>query len=374
MDNANYHPDFTRSVVRGGALGDHPFVLIDVGCGMGIDELWRVFEPHLVARGLDPQLEEVERLRREETNPRVAYETSLVGLAGDEPFHERHRLDCERASQYFSPWPRTSAAAAIEREAESGRRSLPELNSWQAERLAESKVTLTEFVQEQGLATVDFVKTDTDGSDYEVLLSAMELVRGKEVLGFMVEAPYNAAPGETSLLFANVDLLLRRHGFLLYTMTVNRYSRAALPAPFKHQMFAQTTFGQAIWGDMVYLRDAGSENYAEVWGGELEPAKLLKLACLYELFETPDSTADLLLRHRPSLEQLIDVDRSLDLLTPLLDGKQVSYAEYVAAFDRDPYAFYPHEPTSSTAGGKIDRKLPTVRRTLRHLRSRHQGE
>jgi hypothetical protein len=377
MENANYQPAFTHSVVKNAVLRDHPFNLIDVGCGMGIDPLWRVFEPHLIARGLDPQLDEVERLRHEETNPRVRYEAALVGLPENGRGHEGRRLGRDEPSQYFTPWPRTSAASAIQREVDSGRRSLPELNSWQIEPLADRIVSLTDFVHEQGLETVDFVKTDTDGADYEVLLSALDLVRTKDILGFMVETPFAAAPGDMEHSFANVDLLLRRQGYLLYTLTVNRYSRAALPAPFAYEMFAQTTFGQALWGDSVYLRDAGAESYVEVWGAELEPPKLLKLACLYELFETPDSAAELLVRHRPALAQLIDVDRSLDLLTPPLHGERVSYAEYRAAFERDPYEFYPRRTVPGTSVRasrllrRIDAKLPrSVHDALRrHLRA-----
>lgn len=342
MDNANYNPAFVPEVVRSGALADDPFVLIDVGCGLGIDPLWRLFEPYLQACGIDPQLSEIERLQREERNPDVHYHAALVGLPDDDEFHKRRADDARRWSAYFHPLARSSGFLATERAKEAGGRSLADLNTWTEEELATEKLTLADFIREQGLRNVDFVKTDTDGSDLEVLLSAVDVVKETGILGFMVETSYNAQPSDTESSIANVDRLLRDQGFLLYTLSVLRYSRAALPAPFVHPTPMQTTSGQAMFGDTVYLRDAGSNEYAAVWGDELSPTKLLKLACLYELFQAPDSAAELLLRHEQTLAKLIDVRAALDLLTPRLRGRRVSYADHMAAFDRDPAALYPH--------------------------------
>jgi FkbM family methyltransferase len=339
MENTNPDAPFTRAVVAGGALASDPFVVIDVGCGMGIDPLWRVFEPHFHARGLDPQVDEIERLAAAEENPSVRYRATLVGLPDEDEYHRKRRE--EGWSPYFHPVMRSSGYVAAARELERGRRSLPELNSWQAERLTARKIGLSDFVAGEGLTSVDFVKIDTDGADYEVLLSARTAIHDAEILGFMVETQFNAQPAGAENGLPNVDALLRGEGFLLYTFTVNRYSRAALPAPFSFGVLAQTTFGQVMWGDTVYLRDAGSEAYTEIWGAELPPTKLLKLACLYELFCLPDCAAELLLRHRGVVGGLVDVDRSLDRLTPPLDGKKVPYRDYVASFERDPYGFYP---------------------------------
>jgi FkbM family methyltransferase len=342
MDNANNNPALVPEVVRSGALTSDPFVLIDVGCGLGIDSLWRRFEPNIHAYGLDPQLSEIERLQREERNVHVHYRAALVGLPNDDEFHKRRAEDARRWSAYFHPLARSSGFLATERATEAGRRSLVELNTWTREELTTEKVTLSDFIREEGLRNVDFVKTDTDGSDLEVLLSAMDVVKETGILGFMVETSYNAQPSDTESSIANVDRLLRDQGFLLYTLDIHRYSRAALPAPFVHPAPMQTKFGQVMWGDTVYLRDAGSSEYAELWGDELTPTKLLKLACLYELFQVRDCAAELLLRHEQMLGSLFDVRRGLDLLTPRLRGRRVSYSEYIAAFDKEPSALYPH--------------------------------
>ena len=113
-------------------------------------------------------------------------------------------------------------------------------------------------------------------------------------------------------------------------------------------------------GDAVYLRDGASPAYELVWGEPLADAKLVKLACLYELFRLPDCAVELLLTHRARLERLIDVDHALDLLTPPLRGREVSYREYVADFTGDPTSFYPANPLHVS-----DEVMEKLRRTRR---------
>src|SRR3954454_652265 len=187
MENANYNPAFVPTVVRSGALSTDPFVLIDVGCGMGIDPLWRLFEPSLHAYGFDPQVSETERLRREERNPDVHYHAALVGLPADAEFNKRRTEENGRWSAYFHPMARSSGMVAAERAMEAGERSLAELNSWTREELTTEKLALSDFARQQGLRAIDFIKTDTDGSDLEVLHTAIDLVKETEILGFMVE-------------------------------------------------------------------------------------------------------------------------------------------------------------------------------------------
>jgi hypothetical protein len=150
---------------------------------------------------------------------------------------------------------------------------------------------------------------------------------------------------------------------------VNRYSRAALPARFTYAILAQTVTGQPLWGDLVYLRDGVHPDHVRF--GELSATKLLKLACLYELFLVPDCAAEILVTHREQLAPLVDVDRMLDLLTPTLDGRVVSYREYVAAFEQDPTRFYPKPtwkpvPTSNT-------QPPTLVQHAKHIVARALG-
>ena len=58
MDNVNYSTKLLPVIVRSRALEQDPFILLDVGCGMGLDPAWRLFEPDLHAHGFDPQIAE----------------------------------------------------------------------------------------------------------------------------------------------------------------------------------------------------------------------------------------------------------------------------------------------------------------------------
>ena len=340
MDGVTYQSVMTPEVVGSGVLADDPFVLVDVGCGLGIESLWRVFEPSLRVEAFDPQLAEIERLREAETNPAVHYHAALVGLPDDHPYNVQRAQDAGREAP-LDLWPRLSTRDAIAAATSAGPTDLEETNDWERRTLATEKVELAAALAGNEISNVDFVKTDTDGADLEILLSLEPAIDRLGVLGFLVETPFVGSELETSHTFHNVDRFMRRHGFMLHTLTVNRYSRSALPAPFVYRLLAQTTWGQAIWGDVVYLRDGGLSET------RLAPTKLLKLACLAELFLAPDVAAEILLVHRASLAPLVPVDRLLDLLTPALDGEQVSYTEYVAAFKADPTSFYPAEPAET---------------------------
>ena len=335
-------------VVGERVLAADPFVLVDVGCALGIDPVWRLFGDDLRAYGFDPQVDECRRLAEAEQNPHVSYHAAFVGLPDDHPFHEQRSREAAATAAYFDPITRSSAYAAIARRgpAGAGTASSPQeaADEWERQLLSTEKIGVSEFVRRSALASVDFVKVDTQGADLEVAISADDAIRDVGILGFLIETWYTGSHHETANSFHNVDRLMKRHGFLLFDVTMNRYSRAVLPAPFVYRAPYQTTTGQPIWGDVLYLRDAGAPDYADVWGDELSPSKLLKLACLLELFRLPDCAVELILHHRTTLETVVDPDELLDLLTPPLRGGTVTYDEYVAAFESDTESFFPMDP------------------------------
>ena len=85
-----------------------------------------------------------------------------------------------------------------------------------------------------------------------------------------------------------------------------------------------------------------------------ESTKLLKLACLYELFRLPDCAAELVVAHRERLKPLIDPDLLLNLLTPKLDDVERSYDGYLKLLAADPEAFFQRrELLQSERGGVL---------------------
>ena len=209
-----------------------------------------------------------------------------------------------------------------------------------AEIVETAKIGITEFLEHQEVGSVDFVKVDTDGSELEVLLSAEKSIESRQILGFMVECLYQGSDHETSNTFHNIDRFMKRHGFMVYSMAVHKYSRAALPAPFVYSFPAQTTWGQALWGDVVFLRDLGAPSQPTP---ELSVEKIIKLACLYEIFCVPDCAAEMILQRRERIAARVDPGTLLDLLTPPLSGGALTYRAYLDAVAANPRMLFPAE-------------------------------
>ena len=72
--------EFASAIAR--SLSKEPFVLLDIGCSGGINPMWRIFGDRLLALGVDPNIEEVERLKAREKSTRVEYIAAFVGKSG----------------------------------------------------------------------------------------------------------------------------------------------------------------------------------------------------------------------------------------------------------------------------------------------------
>jgi FkbM family methyltransferase len=330
----NFDAPFTRHVVATGLLRNDPFCLVDVGASGGIDHIWRLFGEDLCAWGFDGLIHEVERLNRgAPTGSKVRYVACLVGsqsfhgpmpgtgIPDNQPFH---RSSCVRAAQvmrldYSQTYNDPSGDGTTVTE----------------------KIELDDYFIKTYPRNVDFIKIDTDGFDYEVLQGSRELAGKSNVLGFAVECQFHGLVHDQANVFSNVDTLLRKLGFSLFDMEIQRYSRAVLPARFWFPTPSSTVTGQALWADVIYLRDAGIENYETTWNIEFSVEKLIKLACIYELIGTRDCSAELLVKYRDRLSGRLDVDACLDLLTPPLQGLAVSFRAYNERFEKDIGLFFP---------------------------------
>ena len=343
MDNVNYYPRMMLSVVERRLLSSDPFMLFDVGCALGIDPVWRFFGDDLHAHAFDAQEEECTKLDAQESNPNVRYHAALVGLplsdAGE------HRAALHPLIRRSSTW---AASVRKQTQTASSSSSLESTERWSERTLSRKRISLGEFVAGRRISSIDFVKIDTDGNDLEVAMSCGDAIRRASILGFMIECFFTGSGETNENSFRNVDAFMHRNGFVLYALAANRYSRAALPAPFLYPALYQTVSGQPVWGDMVYMRDGASKDYRSLWSEDLPVTKLLKLACLYELFQLPDCAAELLLVHGDRLKPVIDPAVLLNLLTPRFHDVERSYHEYLQLFEENPEAFFP-QPRSPSA-------------------------
>lgn len=295
------------------------------------------------AFGFDPNVAEVERLNASETSKGVEYIPCFVGIHPDSSDAERMRTQQFWA---LNPWPRLSVARTIELRAQNAAPAddaeKMEMNLWQQTRLADIKkpVILPDFVQERAIDDIDFIKIDVDGPDYLILRSILPVLESKRVLGVGIEVNYFGSDHPDVNTFHNVDQTLRAAGFELFDLSMRRYSLAALPAPYLFSFPAQSKFGRPLQGDALYLRDLGSAEQATAFG-DVGPAKIARLAALFSLFGQPDGAAELLQLNRQQLQGLFDVDAGLKALVQQSQpGFRGSYADYIAAFERDDPKFY----------------------------------
>jgi hypothetical protein len=106
--------------------------------------------------------------------------------------------------------------------------------------------TLDHQLREHGIADVDFIKVDTQGSELFILQGATQALSGG-VFGVEVEVEF-AEMYEGQPLFADVDKFLRPIGFQLFDLKLSHMKRAAGKRWGKRK-------GQLIYGDALYLKD-----------------------------------------------------------------------------------------------------------------------
>ena len=144
------------------------------------------------------------------------------------------------------------------------------------------------FCIDHKIECVDFIKIDTEGSELEILEGG-ENVLDKEAVAVLVEVAF--CPYQTGRpLFADIDIFLRRHGFILYDLETVRLARSALP-PLNTYIADPSCYGQILAGDALYLRDFVSDSSRTI---RVHPSKLLKTVCLFEIFSLNDCAIELL--------------------------------------------------------------------------------
>jgi FkbM family methyltransferase len=360
MKERSREPGLVKHVVERRLWGSSPFFLLDVGCSGGIERRWHLFGDHLRAIGFDPLVAEIDRLNSLNPYPEVSYVAAFVTCREyDSLFPPELRRDRIR-SKNDDAFSRVSATAVSERSDVSYVQE--RYNKGAPVVMTERAVELDEVIETHDRSRVDFLKIDTDGHDIEVLLGAKALLAAGGLLGLKVEVSLQGAIHPCANTLGNLDGLLRQQGFSLFDLTMFRYSRRHLPAPFLYNQPALTTTGQTIQADAVYFRDLGAPDYERMWAYEVTPERVLKLACLFDSFDLPDCAAELLVSRGGFLQP----DVREHLLDLLVTGEPGSYAKHMALFEADYKALYPNRLKSSAAA--VDRKAPT--KQVRHLRNR----
>jgi len=361
------------------SLPDSEFTLVDVGCAGGIDPIWRSFGTRLRALAIDGNVAEIERLQRDETHPGIRYLAALAVLPDDHPFAKRKD---GRGYWARSPWDRLSVVRSTELMKSDGPRSTEEMvaaNQWSEMKQADEAIVIPAYLDREGIASLDFLKIDVDGADFEILNSFDKTLDRLGVLGVGIEINYFGSASDTAHTFHNVDRFMKARGFELLGLTVRRYSMSSLPSRYLWKFPAYTEFGRPLQGDALYIRDLASSEYAAT-ASRLPVAKLFNLICLCAAFNLPDCAAEVALRFRDRLSDSCDLDRLLDLLAAQAQwpaAEPLSYQEYIRRFESHDRALFfpPTEPEldESERERELRHALDECERDLRHARSELEG-
>jgi lipoprotein signal peptidase len=253
-------------------------------------------------------------------------------------------------------------------------------NLWSETELAEPSqvIVVPDYLRDNGVDNVDFLKIDIDAKDFEVLNSFDSALETLGILGLQLEVNFFGSQIETDHTFHNTDRFLKARGFELFDLTgIRRYSLAALPSRYLHEFPAQTEFGRILQGDALYLRDLGYPEYREL-ADRLGPEKLLNLACLFAVFNLADCAADIAVRFRDLLSRLCDVDHLLDLLAEQAQGpggQRLTYRELLERFEAQDDMFFPARSRASGQGTSdgAHSLASKLRRAVRRVAGRFLG-
>ncbi|MBC8035602.1 MAG: FkbM family methyltransferase [Rhizobiales bacterium] len=280
------------------------------------------------AIGFDPLVAEIDRLN----GLAPANHLFEAAFVGSQPYRQKHDPNdwWALSARNNQPFPRTSAPWATDILQMDWTKEAYNANAEVC--FSERLISLDDYCAEKSIADLDFIKIDTDGSDFEVLTGAEHILNTGRVLGVQVEAQFHGAVDREANLFSNIDTLLREKGFTLFDMDLWRYSRANLPRRFFYDIPAQTQKGQVLWGEALYLRDFGDADYERKWQQDSWPvAKLIKLAALFDLYGLPDCALELLEKYCDVLTAgNYPVDEWTQCLVPPINGQTVTLAQYRA--------------------------------------------
>ena len=269
---------------------DSSFAVVDVGCAFGIDPPFQDFGEKLIAYGFEANIKECQRLIDSNQNPGVHYVPAFVKLDPSHPFAIA-KTDIPHWSN--NPWSHLAVARSLEsfRATQMSDIEKAALNLWSATKLADhiNDVYLDKFLPEHGIDSIDLCKIDVDGEDFDILHSLEGFFSERKMLALIVEVNYFGSDNDTDHTFHNVDRYMRRHGFDLYGLTVNKYSAKSLPAPYYFSSPGENLKGRPYQGDALYVLDVFSAPAT----AQLNRERLLKLIAIFALFDLVDWAAEL---------------------------------------------------------------------------------
>ena len=131
---------------------------------------------------------------------------------------------------------------------------------------------------------------------------------------------------EDQPLFSDIDQYLRSLNFEIYDLDINRKTRSSL-SPYSS---SNLNIGQVVQGQALYLRDSISEIEEASENNFWHESKILKLACIHELFNLPDCAIELLQKSQSyNFFNKNKIDEYINMLTPGVGFNEQTYKDYI---------------------------------------------
>lgn len=321
-----------------------PFVVLDVGCSGGIDEILNNFGDKLIYYGVDPNIKEVERLNENNTNPNISYINCFMNC-GD---IDRKNDKINRITDFFEITSAAEGAKIIKERQENEHRDLVENNLWTEMELTSKYINMDEFIIDNGIEYIDFIKTDIDGLDLNFFKNIEKYIEKIKLNAIMAEVSFASDFNDE----ADLTNLLKKYYFALNLLSIRQYSTKFLPNLYALNLSAQTISGRILQGDALYIKDKSQ------FGG-LSPQELLKISMVMDLVSLTDCAAEIFNLFEKELASTgINIRQSLDLMSKQRRFMpSQNYDDFLNSFYTDHESFYPQKYSAKALMRFLDESI-----------------
>lgn len=230
---------------------DRALTLVDVGARWGAVDLWREFGDKAKVFCFEPDEEEAKRLNAETPNPNIEYiPVALSDSDRGVNLTITEGVGCTSAYRPIRSLYERYPGCRIMRPVRSTR--CP-------------STTLDQFIDSRGIAIVDAIKLDTQGSELDILRGSEKALQRCSLV--VVEVEFNPLY-ERQPLFCDIDRFLRDRGFVLWRLNnLAHYSTGILagdphsilvavePGGYQYVPFEN---GQLFWADALYVKEVAT--------------------------------------------------------------------------------------------------------------------
>jgi FkbM family methyltransferase len=310
-----YHHDqvpFTRWIVSKGLLHE-PFVVVDVGVQGGEHVRWALLGDQVRVYGFDALAEAIDRITASGVRPHRVFRAMAIG-----------NEDGER--EFFVP-PNTTAASfyqqvTLHQTAKHG-------DGAPGTRVVPIRRLDTLFTTGE-LPAADYIKTDCESFDPEVLRGARRYLARSNILSLTVETDFSISDTYPRTPFVEISDIAVEHRLMVFDVNAVRHPRPAYvaarerhpwpPADPLHD-YPNLDVGQPRTYDFVFCRDfvleqKKPEMFADVPDAVTRPTtdKLIKAMINFELHGLMDCAVEIADYFRTQLAERLNVDTAIELL------------------------------------------------------------